>query len=258
MASSATDVPVLEVRNVSMSFGKVRALQDVSMRVYPGDVVGLLGDNGAGKSTLINLISGNFRPDEGDILLDGKPRRFSSPAEAQAAGIHTVYQNAAVAENASVSANFFIGRELSRGIPGLRILQNRAMEETTRKVMAEIGVQIPSVRAKMGYLSGGQRQSVIVGRFVHWGGRIALLDEPFAALGLTESQNALDLISQVSARGIPIVLITHNIGQAWDVINKVVVLRHGEVVGDSPRKDVTPSEVVSMITGASRVETPGT
>ena len=258
MASSATDVPVLEVRNVSMSFGKVRALQGVSMRVYRGDVVGLLGDNGAGKSTLINLISGNFRPDEGDILLDGKPSRFSSPAEAQAAGIHTVYQNAAVAENASVSANFFIGRELSRGIPGLRILQNRAMEETTRKVMAEIGVQIPSVRAKMGYLSGGQRQSVIVGRFVHWGGRIALLDEPFAALGLTESQNALDLISQVSARGIPIVLITHNIGQAWDVINKVVVLRHGEVVGDSPRKDVTPSEVVSMITGASRVETPGT
>lgn len=244
------DCPVLEVRNVSKSYGKVQALRDVKFKVYEGDVVGLLGDNGAGKSTLIKLIAGNHRADEGKLFLNGKECNFLSPAEAQAAGIQTVYQNSPLCQEAAVTSNFFIGRELCWGIPGIRILKERKMEDTTKQVMSEIGIKIPSVRAKIGMLSGGQRQSVIVGRFVHWGGRLALLDEPFAALGVSESKNTIELIRQVSKRGVPIVIVTHNIEYAFQVANKFVVLRHGQVVGSGNREDVTTDDIVAMITGA--------
>ena len=254
MSSGCTDSPVLEVRNVSKSFGKVHALRNVSMDVYHRDVIGLLGDNGAGKSTLIKVISGNHRADEGGVYLNGKKCRFNSPAEAQAAGIETVYQNSPVCENATVSTNFFIGRERCRGIPGIRILKERDMQEETVRVLAEIGIEVPSVKARMGLLSGGQRQAIVLGRFFHWGGKIALLDEPFAALGVAESRNALELIRQVSGKGLPIVLITHNIEYAFQVINRYVVLRHGGVVGSGMRKDVSTDDVVSMITGAIELE----
>jgi D-xylose transport system ATP-binding protein len=250
MGGVNNESPVLQVENVSKSFGKVQALKNVSMDVYSGDVVGLLGDNGAGKSTLIKIISGNYRKDEGTIYLDGEKLDFESPAEAHAAGIETVYQNSAICENATVSANFFIGRELCGRVPGFRVLKDRAMQEETMQVLSEIGVEVHSVKAKMGLLSGGQRQAIILGRFFHWGGKIALLDEPFAALGVAESRNGLQLIRQVSQRGLPIILITHNIEYAFQVINKYVVLRHGEVVGSGKREDVSLDDVVSMITGA--------
>ena len=248
------DSPVLEVRNVSKSFGKVQALRNVSLEIRKGDVLGLLGDNGAGKSTLIKIISGNHRQDQGSILLNGEPRDFSSPAEAHAAGIETVYQNSPICQHANVSANFFIGRELYGGIPGLRTLKERAMQEETMQVLSEIGINIPSVKAKMGLLSGGQRQAIILGRFFHWGGQVALLDEPFAALGVAESRNGLKLIRQVSSKGLPIILITHNIEYAFAVINRFVVLRHGEVVGSGRREDVSVDDVISMITGAINVQ----
>jgi len=254
MSGGNTDCPVLEVRNVSKSFGKVQALRNASMKVYRGDVVGLLGDNGAGKSTLIKVVSGNHRADEGEVYLNGEKCRFDSPAEAQAAGIETVYQNSPVCENATVSANFFIGRERCSGIPGIRILKERDMQGETERVLAEIGVKVPSIKANIGLLSGGQRQAIVLGRFFHWGGRIALLDEPFAALGVAESRNALGLIRQVSGRGLPIVLITHNIEYAFQVITRFVVLRHGEVVGSGMRKDVSTDDVVSMITGAIQLQ----
>jgi len=250
MTDANDNSPVLEVRNVSKSFGKVQALRNVSMNVYRGDVVGLLGDNGAGKSTLIKIISGNYRLDEGTVYLNGEKVAFDSPAEAHAAGIETVYQNSPICENATVSANFFIGRELCGTTPGFRILRERAMQDETMQVLSEIGIDVPSIKAKMGLLSGGQRQAIILGRFFHWGGKIALLDEPFAALGVAESRNGLKLIRQVSERGLPIVLITHNIEYAFEVINRFVVLRHGEVVGTDRRENVTIDDVVSMITGA--------
>jgi D-xylose transport system ATP-binding protein len=250
MSDADNESPVLQVENVSKSFGKVQALKNVSMEVYSGDVVGLLGDNGAGKSTLIKIISGNYHKDEGTIYLDGEKLDFDSPAEAHAAGIETVYQNSAICENATVSANFFIGRELCGRVPGFRVLKDRAMQEETMQVLSDIGVNVPSIKAKMGLLSGGQRQAIILGRFFHWGGRIALLDEPFAALGVAESRNGLQLIRQVSQRGLPIILITHNIEYAFQVISKYVVLRHGEVVGSGKREDVSLDDVVSMITGA--------
>ncbi len=253
MNTNEQNAPVLEVKHVSKNFGKVQALKDVNMEVHKGDVLGLLGDNGAGKSTLIKAISGNHRPDKGEIYLNGGKVGFNSPAEAHAAGIETVYQNSPICENATVTSNFFIGRELCGRIPGFRLLKERVMQKETMDVLSEIGIKIPSMKAKMGLLSGGQRQAIILGRFFHWGGQVALLDEPFAALGVTESRNGLKLIRQVSQRGLPIILITHNIEYAFQVITKFIVLRHGEVVGQGNIEDVTVDDVVSMITGAIHV-----
>jgi D-xylose transport system ATP-binding protein len=250
MSKAPNNAPVLEVRNVSKSFGKVQALKNVSLEVFQKEVVGLLGDNGAGKSTLIKIISGNYHADKGEVYLNGVRLESDSPAEAHASGIETVYQNSPICENATVSANFFIGRELCRRVAGLRILRERAMHEETIQVLSEIGINLPAAKAKMGLLSGGQRQAIVLGRFFHWGGKIALLDEPFAALGVAESRNGLKLIRQVSERGLPIILITHNIEYAFEVITRFVVLRHGEVVGMGRREDVSIGDVVSMITGA--------
>ena len=254
MSNVHKNTPVLEIRNVSKNFGKIQALKNVSMEVFPGEVVGLLGDNGAGKSTLIKIISGNYHADKGEVYLNGERLKSDSPAEAHAAGIETVYQNSPICENATVSANFFIGRELYRRFCGIRILRERTMHEETIQVLSEIGINIPAAKAKMGLLSGGQRQAIVLGRFFHWGGKIALLDEPFAALGVAESRNGLKLIRQVSERGLPIILITHNIEYAFEVINRFVVLRHGEVVGMGRREDVIISDVVSMITGAIHMQ----
>lgn len=253
MSESGNAAPVLEVKHVSKSFGKVQALKNVSLDIYPGEVLGLLGDNGAGKSTLIKIIAGNYPADEGDVFLEKRMVRFDSPAEARKAGIETVYQNSPICENASVTANFFIGRELCGCIPGFRFLRERSMAGETEQVLSDIGIQVPSVKAKMGFLSGGQRQAIILGRFFHWGGKVALLDEPFAALGISESRKGLQLIRQVSARGLPIIIVTHNIEYAFEVSTKYVVLRHGAVVGSGTIKEVSVDKVVSMITGAIHV-----
>jgi len=248
------NTPVLRVENISKSFGKVQALKNVNIEIFQGDVVGLLGDNGAGKTTLIKIISGNYRADDGDVYLNEKKVLFNSPAEARQAGIETVYQNSAICENASVAANFFIGRELCGKIPGFRLLKDYTMQRETDKVLADIGIDVPSVKSKMGFLSGGERQAIILGRFFHWGGKIALLDEPFAALGVTESIRGLKLISQVSERGLPIVIITHNIEYAFRVASRFVVLRRGEIVGKGRVKDVAIDDVIAMITGAIHIK----
>ena len=254
MESVRSETPVLEVKNISKNYGKITALKHVSMKVNSGEVVGLLGNNGAGKSTLIKIISGNFRADEGEVYLNGEKVSFSSPTEAQKAGIETVYQNSPVCENASVAENFFIGRELCRKTLGIGILRKRAMQEKTIKVLSEIGVKILTVKGKIGLLSGGQRQATVLGKFFHWGGKLALLDEPFAALGVAESRNGLQLIRQVSAKGLPVVLITHNIEYAFKVMDMFVILRHGEVVSSGYRKDVVIDDIVSEITGAIYVQ----
>jgi len=243
--------PVLKVENVSKSFGKVQALNKVSLEIYEGDVLALLGDNGAGKSTLTKIISGNYTKDSGTIYLQGKPINFSSPAEARKAGIETVYQQSPVCEHASVTQNFFIGREKCFGIPGFNILKKVDMRRETRDVMDSIGINVPSVREEMRLLSGGQRQAIILGRFFHWGGILALLDEPFAALGVGESRKAIGLVKQMSQEmKLPIVLITHNVEYAFEVSNRYAVLRQGDLVGTGNIADVTVDQVVGMITGA--------
>jgi len=245
------DFPVLEVRNISKSFGHVQALDNVSMKIYKGDIVGLFGDNGAGKSTLIKIISGNFPPSSGKVFFEGKEVNFNSTTKARAAGIETVYQDSAICENISVYENFFLGREI---VNNLNIIKSNEMYKKTLMALEDTSIQIPSLKVEMGMLSGGQRQAVVLSRFFYWKGKIALLDEPFAALGVTESAKSLNLIHNIGSKGLPIILVTHDIEQAFQVVNKFYVLRHGKLVGEGKIEDVKQSDIVGMITGVISVK----
>ena len=243
------DAPLLQLENVRKNFGAIEALRGVSLDVGRGEVVALLGDNGAGKSTLVKIIAGGMEPTAGRILFDGEERRFTSPAEAKAAGIETVYQDLSLCTNVDVVANFFMGRELTRKVLGIPILRQRDMETETARALQEGGTHIPSLKVTVEHLSGGQRQAIELNRFVHWGGRLVLLDEPFAALGVEQTRRGLEMVERVRARGIGVMIITHVMAQAFAVADRIVVLRHGIVAGDVETANTSPDEVVRMITG---------
>ena len=246
--------PVLDVRGLSKNFGPIRALDDVSLTVDRGEVVALLGDNGAGKSTLVKILSGILTPDSGRILIEGVETAIANPAAAKALGLETVYQDLSLCMNMDVVANFFMGREMVRRRFGIPVTCEEEMEAETRQALADIGVKIPDVRSRVEHLSGGQRQGIELGRFVHWGGRLVLLDEPFAALGVEQTRKGLDLIERVKAQGIAIIVITHNMFHAFQVADRIVVLRHGQVIGERRREETTPEEIIRMITGEELVE----
>lgn len=241
--------PLLKLEDVRKNFGAIEALRGVSFAVNRGEVVALLGDNGAGKSTLVKIIAGGMEPSSGRLLFDGQERHFASPKEAKAAGIETVYQDLSLCTNVDVVANFFMGRELTRKILGIPVLRQREMEAETAKALAEGGTRIPSLRVNVEHLSGGQRQAIELNRFVHWGGRLVLLDEPFAALGVEQTRRGLEMVDRVRARGIGVVIITHVMAQAFAVADRIVVLRHGIVAGDVETAKTSPDDVVRMITG---------
>ncbi len=241
--------PLLEVEHIGKSFGPVKALRDVSFSVRPGEVVALLGDNGAGKSTLVKMISGTLQPDHGRILFEGQPTRIDSPATAKKLGIETVYQDLSLCPNVDVVSNFFMGRELCHKVLGFKIMREREMQAETEQALRDIGSHIPSVRTNVEHLSGGQRQAIELCRFVHWGGKLVILDEPFAALGVEQTRRGLELIERVKERGIALIVITHNMLHAFEVADRVVVLRHGIVAGDHETATTTAEAVVGMITG---------
>ena len=241
--------PVLRVDGISKSFGTVRALDDVSFDVHAGEVVALLGDNGAGKSTLIKIISGSITADAGALLFEGRPIRLQNPSAAKAAGIETVYQDLSLCMNVDVVANFFMGRELAHNVLGIKFLREREMQAETERALRDIGSHVPSVRTNVEHLSGGQRQAIELSRFVHWGGKLVLLDEPFAALGVEQTRRGLDLVNRVKQQGIAVIVITHNMLHAFQVADRVVVLRHGRITGAKPIGETNPEEVVTMITG---------
>jgi D-xylose transport system ATP-binding protein len=241
--------PLLQVDRLSKRFGPVVALDEVSFAVRRGEVVGLLGDNGAGKSTLIKIISGSLAASSGRIRFDGREVAFASPAEAKAQGIETVYQDLSLCPNVDTVANFFMGRELHRNVLGLKFLRERAMQAETERALADIGTSIPSVRTTVEHLSGGQRQAIELCRFVHWGGRLVLLDEPFAALGVQQTRRGLELIEQIKRKGVAIIVITHNVLHAFHVADRIVVLRHGRVRGTRAAASTSHEEIVSLITG---------
>ncbi len=241
--------PILAVEGLSKSFGAVEALRDVAFEVNAGEVVALLGDNGAGKSTLVKIIAGTIQPDEGRLLFEGQSIVIDSPATAKRLGIETVYQDLSICPNMDVVANFFMGRELYRNVLGLKVLRERAMREETARTLRDIGTQIPSVFTNMEHLSGGQRQAVELCRFVHWGGKLVLLDEPFAALGVRQTHRGLELIEQVKARGVATIVITHNMLHAFQVADRIVVLRQGRIAGIRSVGETTTDEVVTLITG---------
>ncbi len=245
---------ILRVEGIAKAFGSVVALNGVSFSVYENEIVGLLGDNGAGKSTLVKIIAGNFPPDRGAIFLEGQPVTFGSPAEARQAGIETVYQDLALCENLDSAANFFIGRELSRRVLGFPVLKKREMESRTDQAIRELGITLPSIRKKVQFLSGGQRQALALARIMAWKRRLVLLDEPTAALGVREGTRALGLIERIGkAPGLATIVIAHNLQQVFQVADRVVVLRHGEVAGIRELASTTAEEVVSLITGAGLV-----
>jgi ABC-type sugar transport system ATPase subunit len=245
--------PLVRLRQISKSFGGIHALENISLDLYSEDVVGLVGDNGAGKSTLIKILSGAHDPTTGDIELEGRLQTLSPPAQAQKFGIETVYQDLSLISSFNAAENFFLGREMAIGArPALlRLIRRKAMADTAVRRLEELNIDIPGIRSKpVERMSGGQRQLVAIARAAFWGSKLLLLDEPTAALGVRESREVLDLIKRLSARGLTIMMVTHNLEHLWQVCNRVVVMRRGRKVADVASSDTTMQEVVAYITGA--------
>ena len=251
--------PRLELRGITKRFGAVEALKSVDFEVYPGEVVGLVGDNGAGKSTLVKVIAGTHEADEGTILFEGREVTIRSPTDASCLGIETVYQDLALCDNLDVVGNMFLGREDLSDIvpPVLRTLSEVEMERRTLETLKTLDVKtLRSVRAPVSVLSGGQRQSVAVSKAVMWSAKVVLLDEPTAALGVAQTRQVLELIKRLRDRGLAIVVITHNMHDVFEVVDRVIVLRLGRRAATFDIHETRPEQVVAAITGAEFGEVP--
>ncbi len=242
--------PLLEVRHLSKSFGAVQALKEVSMKIGAGEVVALAGDNGAGKTTLIKAISGVYAPSGGEILLDGQPVRFASPQEARDRGIETIYQDLALADNLTIGANIFLGREpMRRALGFLPVLDRRKMAEAARETMALLDFHVSRMDAPVSNFSGGQRQAVAIGRAVYWNARVLIMDEPTAALGVPEQRKVISLIHQLKAQGRGVIFISHNLQDIFAVADRIIVLRRGVEAGERRISETTHEEVVRLMVG---------
>jgi fructose transport system ATP-binding protein len=253
-AASAKSEPILTARNLVKRYGRVTALDHANFDLYPGEILAVIGDNGAGKSTLIKALCGAVAPDEGEIRLDGQVVHFKSPLEARNAGIETVYQNLALSPALSIADNMFMGRELRRpGIIGslFKKLDHKAMEKMARDKLNELGLMtIQNIGQAVETLSGGQRQGVAVARAAAFGSKVVIMDEPTAALGVKESRRVLELILDVKRRGLPIVLISHNMPHVFEVADRIHVHRLGKRLCTISPKDFTMSDAVAFMTGA--------
>ncbi|MGB5560222.1 MAG: ATP-binding cassette domain-containing protein [Paracoccaceae bacterium] len=244
------DEPLLEVRDLSKSFGPVQALANLTMMVRAGEVVALAGDNGAGKTTLIKAISGVYRPSSGEILLNGQPVNFASPQEARDQGIETIYQDLALADNLTIGGNIFLGREPMRRAFGiLPVLDRAKMAEAAKQTMALLDFHVSRLDAPVSNFSGGQRQAVAIGRAVYWNARILIMDEPTAALGVPEQRKVISLIHQLKAQGRGVIFISHNLQDIFAVADRIVVLRRGVQAGERRISDTTHDEVVKLMIG---------
>ncbi len=247
---SSVSTPILEVRNLSKHFGAIQALNDLSMHVDAGEVVALAGDNGAGKTTLIKTISGVFRPTGGEVLLRGRPVDFATPQEARASGIETIYQDLALADNLSIGANIFLGREpMTRRFGFIPVLDRRKMAEAARSTMARLDFHVNRMEAPVSNFSGGQRQAVAIGRAVYWDAQILIMDEPTAALGVPEQRKVISLIHQLKAQGRGVIFISHNLQDIFAVSDRIVVLRRGVMAGERKISETTHDEVVRLMVG---------
>lgn len=235
--------PLVEMRNISISFGGVRAVDDVSIDLHPGEVVGLLGHNGAGKSTLIKILSGAYQADKGEILIDGKVADIKNSRDARDHRIETIYQNLALADNLDACANLFLGREMTAA----GLLDEPAMEAAARKVIGRLNPNFKKYHAPVSALSGGQRQSVAIARAVHFDARILIMDEPTAALGVQETKMVAELIQQLKKEGIGIFLISHDLHDVFDLSDRLSVMKNGKLVGTVRTQDVTKDDVLGMI-----------
>jgi len=242
-APTTQRVPLVEMRNIQVSFGGVRAVRDVTLDLYAGEVVGLVGGNGAGKTTLMRTLSGARPPDSGQILVNGQPVTIGNPRDAKALGIETIYQTLALADNLDAPANVFLGREVT----ATATLDDAAMESATRKVIGRLNPNFKNFKTPVLRLSGGQRQSVAIARAVHFNARVLIMDEPTAALGPAETAQVHSLIKQLKNEGIGIFLVSHDIHDVFDLSERISVMYHGSLVGTVNKESVTVDEVLGMI-----------
>lgn len=244
--------PLLSLSGVSKTYGAVRALSDIRLDLHAAEVVALAGDNGAGKSTLIKIVSGAELPDSGaEMRCDGALVTIRSPEDARRLGIETIYQDLALFDNSDIAANVFAGRELVRRILGVPLLRGREMHVASVLLLQRLKVHVHSTRALAKSLSGGQRQSVAIGRAAHFARRVLILDEPTAALGVPEQEKVLALVAQLRTEGFLVVLISHNLDHILRVADRIVVLRQGRLVGDLRAAETDAQHVVALMTGAA-------
>jgi simple sugar transport system ATP-binding protein len=251
VSPTATDTALLSATGFFKSYGHVEALRGASLEVRPGEVVGLVGDNGAGKSTMLKAIAGAVVPDRGELEMDGRRVRTGSTEAARAAGIETLYQDLALAPDLDVVANLYLGRELLQ--PGLRgllgELDKRAMWEEGPRLLAEMGVNLPSLKVPVATLSGGQRQIIAVARALAWGRQLVLMDEPTAALGVVQTEKVAELIVDARARGTAVVIVSHNLPELRGIVDRFEVMRLGQIVASIPVAEATTTTLVSAMTG---------
>ncbi len=236
--------PLLEMRNISIHFGGIKAVDDVSIDVMPGEVVGLLGHNGAGKSTLIKILSGAYKKDAGEIFINGQKVEINSPRDARDHNIETIYQTLALSDNLDAASNLFLGREI---VTKFGLVDDTAMEAESRKIMARLNPNFQRFSEPVRSLSGGQRQSVAIARAVYFNARILIMDEPTAALGVHETAMVADLIKELKNQGLGIFLISHDTREMMDLCDRVSVMKNGQLIGTERVEDVTEDDILSMI-----------
>jgi len=250
---------LLHVVGLVKRFGGLTAVDQMSLDINKGEVVGLLGDNGAGKSTFIKMVSGVYQPDEGEIYFDGQKMDFNGPREARDKGIETIYQDLALAENLDIGSNIFLGREVKKAWLGglVHTLDRTKMREESAQVLDRLDIHVASMTQQVRNLSGGQRQTVAIARSIYWDAKMMIMDEPTAALGVTEQRKVLTLVRTLAEQGIPVILISHNMQDVFAVADRIVVMRRGKMVGELMAEKTTPDEVVSLMVGAEAVHEMG-
>lgn len=254
MAATDPRTSLIEVRDIVKHFGHVIALAGISLNVYSGEVLCLLGDNGAGKSTLIKTLSGVHRPTSGDFLVEGRHVAFDSPRDALDAGIATVYQDLAMIPLMSITRNFFMGREPRVGVRPFRRLDVAHCDRVAREQMHRIGIDVRDPHQAVGTLSGGERQCVAIARAVYFGAKVLILDEPTSALGVAQTSMVLKYISQVRAKGLGVIFITHNVRHAFAVGQRFTVLNRGKTLGTFTKSEITIDELQSLMAGGKELQ----
>ena len=244
----------IRVENLSKSFGVVRALEDVSLQLRPGEVLGLIGDNGAGKSTLVKILTGFHKPDSGTIHVFGEEVQLKSVSHARSLGIDTVFQDLALVPGMTVYHNMFLNREATRGIGPIRFLNNRVMKRRSREYLEDIGVRVPSIDAEVARMSGGQRQAIAIARSTHSDARIILLDEPLAAMGAREGALIIELIAELRKRSdVSMIVIAHNYVHVLELCDRVNLLHNGRIVLDKRTDETTVEELTNIVAAEYRV-----
>lgn len=244
--------PLLTVEKVSKSFGGIHAVRDVSLELYPGEVLALAGDNGAGKSTLIKMIAGVHQPDDGTIRYGGRDITHLNPREVRAVGIETIYQDLALADNLDVGINLFLGRELSRRALGIvPVIDRKTMQQEAARVLKELGIVIQDLTQPVANLSGGQRQAIAISRAIYWNARVLIMDEPTAALGVPEQREVMALIERLKAQGVGLIFISHNLNDIFSVSDRIVVLERGRKAGERRASETDGDEIVKLMMGAT-------